>query len=290
MGALGEEGTARVEAAAGQPWACIGRMNNLREALEAYAEEHKGKYPFADAWMDQLAPYVAGEKAFACVEHAGEDYGYAFNKALSEAERGRDWEQNRRLPLLACVAGDKPNATFEVDRLARLKPRHGKVIPLVMASGEQLCLPAGMGPREVWIAEDQHEACRQRLRALVDAAKAYAQAHDGRLPSAATWSDDLRPLVARRADGDPFVCPTLGQGPCTYAINRAVAGKRLGELVNHRKIVLFVETVAGPLNAVADDQPTCPGRHRQVFDPDGAPTAMTVTLSKAVVDVTPGRR
>jgi hypothetical protein len=274
IGAMGSQteavATAHTEEPERQPWECQNRLREIASALDTYAAEHGNKYPLAAVWMDALQPYLTGEHPYQCPLHTDEEYSYAFNGALSEQTRPTDWDARRRTLVVACVGGDEPNALIDEAAMAKIKPRHGKLQVIGSATGEAVMLPAGMTPHELWQRDAQTEQCSQRLNRLVDAARAYAKAHDGRLPEAATWTDDLEPLVAKPNDGaSAFACPAVRDADCTYAINPALAGKNMKDLVNWRRLVLFVETGACPRNhALAEDTPGL-GRHLRMWDGTG---------------------
>jgi len=60
-------------------------------------------------------------------------------------------------------------------------------------------------------------ACLSHTKQLAMAMRTYAADHDARLPSTATWCDDLTPDL--RSDQD-FICPLGPDARSTYAMNR----------------------------------------------------------------------
>jgi hypothetical protein len=266
---LGDMGPGAFEAGAQmmqRPLRCLQKMGKLAAAVRAYAEEHDNRFPLAAVWQDAVTPYMDGEKPFVCPDHATEDVSYAFNAALSEKPLPKDRQQRQALVVLACTGADTPNAVFTVDALKKLKGRHDKYSVIGLADGEAEAVPVGQTWEDVLAAREADgkatTACQDRLRALVAAAKDYAKAHDGRLPAAATWCDDLEALVKRPAAGaNPFTCPASPDAACCYAINRALAGRALKDLVYWRKLVLFVEVGPTTRNAAVDVLDGYPGRH-----------------------------
>jgi len=84
--------------------------------------------------------------------------------------------------------------------------------------------------------ETADSTCRNNLQQLGTALDAYAKAHDGKLPSAATWVDDLMPLVK---DGKVFHCPADQKtGRSSYALNTDLKG----DLQTTGETVLVYET------------------------------------------------
>jgi len=76
------------------------------------------------------------------------------------------------------------------------------------------------------------------MTALADAAKAYAAEHDGRLPAAGEFPKALKKYM------EPGRPPTAPQGRA-LAMNEALCGKRLTDLADPERTVLFFETDSG---------------------------------------------
>lgn len=287
MGAMPETTVAMAENQVKQPWECANKMRGFNEAINAWCEEHGDKYPLAAVWMDQLEPYLEktpGTKPFACPDHADEEFSFAFNAELSGKPRIQGWEAQNHTPLLACVPGDKANLTFKPDDLAKLKPRHGQLNTWLSASGQQFMLREGWSPDRLWNEDKANSDCQTRLRDLVTALKAFAKAHNGRLPAAASWCDDLEPLLRAKGADKPFGCPASTQPGCCYAYNQELDGADLAKLVNHRKIVAFIETKPGPRNQALRPQALGAGSHYTAWNAGGAPVWHRAMLSGAVED------
>lgn len=252
-----------------QPWECHQRVRELAQALNDYADEHDGKYPVASVWMDAIEPYLEGEKPFACPGHPDEEYSYAFNEALGEQARPKDWQEGERLPLVVCVGGNVPNAAFDPEQLRDQAGRHGKLNVYGTCTTNVHSIPEKLSVAELLAEDAARQACEQRLRSLVAAAKEYAKDHNGLLPGAATWCDDLRPYLANKAPrdgGDPFVCPSLPDARCTYAICAELAGADLTKLIVHRKKLLFIELDDVPPNTAATADQHGAGRHLNAWN------------------------
>ena len=82
--------------------------------------------------------------------------------------------------------------------------------------------------------------CMSNMKQLAFSFRTYAMEHTNQLPSALTWSDDVSNYVAS-AKG--FHCPADSGTGCSYAFNRKLAGKNLGD-VNPATVLLF-ESSAG---------------------------------------------
>ena len=156
-----------------------------------------------------------------------ETYSFAMNAELAEQGPGDDWQVRQRTVLLADVGGNEPNQIFFPDELATMEPRYGTVYVVATTGENTFQIPAGMGYDDVWAANDRLEATQSRLAALVAALLKYAEQNDGLLPEAATWCDDLEPLIEPRAadGGEPLVTPGVDveEGQVTFAINAELA-------------------------------------------------------------------
>jgi hypothetical protein len=89
---------------------------------------------------------------------------------------------------------------------------------------------------------DHTLACRQVARGLALAALLYSEEHGDRLPPADHWEEALRPYLG----GAPVTVPPLTGGHGRrYAMNRAVAGRRLKDLdMQAFSVILFFESTS----------------------------------------------
>lgn len=85
------------------------------------------------------------------------------------------------------------------------------------------------------------------LRQIALAGLMYAADHEGRLPDADTWMDDLAPYVNNTEVYKSPLAPGLEYG---YAMNEALSGKPLDVIGNLAETVLFFESNLGTRNAV----------------------------------------
>ncbi len=120
-------------------------------------------------------------------------------------------------------------------------------------------------------------ACFVNLDAVSKSFREYSDSHDGKLPPAATWQDDLKSSVAKNLnmngkDTGPFkLMKADGAWGCTndagvqygIAYNTTVAGKKIGEI--KQEDVLFYEVPAPKQNQAAPYKPQDPATGRQVF-------------------------
>lgn len=98
-----------------------------------------------------------------------------------------------------------------------------------------------------------------QVEKLCDAALQYANRDtDGRLPGAGEWPVQLEKagLIGGAKD---YYDPSLPGAGCAYAINNLVAGKRLSEIRNPERTVLFFEVLPGrPFGGSRADLPPEP--------------------------------
>lgn len=98
--------------------------------------------------------------------------------------------------------------------------------------------------------------CGGRMRELVYGLMLYENDHDGYLPDSHDWCDQILPylpssdvrvwLLSGNLETNPeilFQCSGDMTGPCSYAINKAVAGKKSSELP--RNTVILFESKPG---------------------------------------------
>ncbi len=258
-----------------------GNMYQVAQALNDFAAE-RGTYPEAAIWMDELLPYLDNdEKSFADTVHPDEQYSFAFNVELGGKAAETDWQAKDKLPLIASVAGNLPNAVFVPADLAKEKPRYGSINIVMMASHSQVYLGEGETPVGLAAEQVKSEDAMRQLRALHKAAKAYADQHNGRLPDAAQWTDQIQPLIDTKGlpNGTALASPFTEDTRCTYAINPDIAGKDIKTLLGHRKLMLFIEVEPGPPNRAAKASDPGPAWHRQRWQPSAAKSRCAVYLN-----------
>lgn len=65
---------------------CLSNLKHQALGNVMYAEDHDGRFPARDYWMDAIAPHVKNQGIFHDPEVEKGSYGYAFNAALSKAK------------------------------------------------------------------------------------------------------------------------------------------------------------------------------------------------------------
>jgi len=105
----------------------------------------------------------------------------------------------------------------------------------------------------------QQSACLSNLKQLALATLMYAQDYDEVFPPADKWCDGVMPYLRNE---ELFKCPSDPQHDYSYAFNRNLGGKRLGQIPRPAETVLIFDSTAGKKNA-ADAGESWPeeGRH-----------------------------
>jgi prepilin-type processing-associated H-X9-DG protein len=104
-------------------------------------------------------------------------------------------------------------------------------------------------------ARAQASACTANLEELAEAALAYADDHDGVLPRADTWVQDLQPYLE---SAELLKCPRAPDLVIGYAMNRALSGDRLADIRDPENTPLFFESELrgpSPAGGLADIAP-----------------------------------
>lgn len=146
------------------------------------------------------------------------------------------------------------------------KSKTGLIIGLVLGGIVLCCLlpigvVAGLGFYGVGKMKGM-VACAAGFTDLQQALRDYADEHDGKLPKATTWMEDVRPYYAKRMarhgkEAGPFsFMPAEGVFSCTdengvktgIAYNTDVSGKAIKALKDPRSTVLIFETESASPN------------------------------------------
>jgi prepilin-type processing-associated H-X9-DG protein len=105
---------------------------------------------------------------------------------------------------------------------------------------------------------ERKATCLSNLKQLALAALMFAQDHNETLPNANTWADDLQPYCS---SSDLLRCPS-DTHEFSYAMNSQLSGKKLGDIADPTKTVIFFESSAGVNNASDPMTSVCkPPRH-----------------------------
>jgi prepilin-type processing-associated H-X9-DG protein len=86
----------------------------------------------------------------------------------------------------------------------------------------------------------QQATCLSNEKQIALAMLMFADDHDGILPNADTWKDDLLPYIK---NAKLLQCPSdISGAKCSYAMNAALSGKKSREIANPGQTVLLFES------------------------------------------------
>ena len=244
---------------------CQQHISALHQATMAYVEEQGGRLPAAQAWCDDIAPYLPAEpgpEAFRCPSHPELRCAYALNQEVA-GHLVEDLKARRRIVLLLERGEESYNvaaALPELDTLTgphQLQTRQGGFHVVYLAGNGEFRGPgfsyssweAGSAARPEY--DNTQWECESNLRALIQGLDDYATEHDGALPPADTWCDAVLPYVLDRA---VFRCPAAPGLACGYALNSEVAGQPLPPQADRqarRATAVLYESDLGTWNAAA---------------------------------------
>jgi hypothetical protein len=118
-----------------------------------------------------------------------------------------------------------------------------------MATGNVRALPKGVPAGALEQAGKDYDACQQHMGQIAEALLAYAREHDGVLPPANSWCDDIGPYVKPEANTpDLWRCPATPDLKYGYAINAELAGADIRILEGHESYVLLLHAKSGAKN------------------------------------------
>ncbi len=105
----------------------------------------------------------------------------------------------------------------------------------------------------------QTQSCLSNLKQIATGVMMYVQDHDGKLPDADRWVDELMPYLQNQA---VFKCPAAPELECGYAMNAVLSGVKVAELQKPSEMVLLFDSHVGIRNVAGGREAVCdPGRH-----------------------------
>ena len=146
-------------------------------------------------------------------------------------------ENMQALGIGAGFDGEMANATL----FLRAKPGIGAGTAIAgTAIAAAIVFPAFARARDA----AQAATCAYSIKQLSDAALAYADAHQGKLPSSTSWQSQLKPYLKKPISD--LKCPSKES---VYAFNKNLSGASLSKITNPSRVVLFFEAHEGLPNA-----------------------------------------
>ncbi len=85
--------------------------------------------------------------------------------------------------------------------------------------------------------EAQENLCQQHLAQLALSVQFYVEDHDGVLPDAATWKQDITPYLL--GDACTFICSASGRGQASYEFNSALSGRAVDTIASDKTPMIY---------------------------------------------------
>lgn len=108
----------------------------------------------------------------------------------------------------------------------------------------------------------EHIQCVNHVKQLAVSVMLYANDHDGRLPDADRWCDQVQVYLGNTSQS-VLLCPAGNPADrCHYALNAELSGAELNRISSPAQTVLFVETEGGWNTSGGPELLAKPSRHR----------------------------
>ena len=259
--------------------------------------------PSAANWTDEFSKYLLDAATLRRPGLPRGQYGYALNNKIAGKRLHDPWADGaepaeRNVAVLFETADLSPNAAADIDEVLAARKPADPLILVGIAEGDVLAIPPGKTVAEITAPEPKSEddvACRQledcksHVRELCDALLDYAHAHDGKVPAADSWCDDVG-LQMKPEDVTPdlFKCPAVPKLRCGYAINSDLAGVNIRTLEHHENYVLLLPSVRGVRNEARKVPEKLEGARHTHRDNDAKPCDVFGLLNAETLTVDEG--
>jgi hypothetical protein len=244
-------------------------MRVAAQAVMQYAEAHGNTLPPPQTWTDDVVKYSLDPSVLRRPGLKDGECGYALSAQIA-GQKLPDWPARSTAVLLFEVDDPAPNLVGAPDEDLPAKLANGKSPWVAMCDGNVLTATPDMPFSRQVEAWAQSDTCERHLRTLVKGLLQYARDHEGKLPPAISWCDDMPYLPPEPNGAQPFTCPAEPDFACGYAINGALAGQDIRTLPDHSRYVLLVHAVQGVRNEAVDlAVATAAGKHRRRWGPAG---------------------
>lgn len=228
-------------------WDHYSAFEAVTEALQRMADE-MGSYPQADTWMDDLAAYCLDPAILEPPEGEDGGFGYALNAEVAGQPVPQDWDTVWNTATIYETTEWRRNASGRPeDELAALPEGHDG-LRVGLASGMVATVPRGMTLAGLISRNEERDRCRDHVTTLCRALLQYARKHEGCLPSADSWCDDIGQYITPDAPTGLFACPSAPELEYGYAINEDLAGTDVRKLRGHGGHVLILPSEKGIRN------------------------------------------
>jgi hypothetical protein len=282
--------------AGGQPqadrWVSRERLQTLTNNLREYIAEHGNKVPAAATWMDDLERYCLDGSFLHRPGLAKDQYGYALNAKLAGTTFPENHDEQARLILVYETNDPVRNAAGDPAEELPTTGTPENPPYAVLGTGEVISLPPGTTLEQYLEDEKEQARCRSNLRTLGKAFRAYARDHDGMLPPAASWCDDISPYITpEQLKPELFRCSCLPMFDYGYAMNSELAGTDIRIQQDQSKQTLLIHAKAGVRNEALRLPAKVEGAPHTSPYGEGAGTRVepVLLLDGNVIDVREGR-
>lgn len=229
------------------------RRNALQQMAGRLMEmaEKAGQFPAADTWSNDLADFLLDPAAAEPPEDMGDKWGCALNAKIAGQPLPNDWRDRQSMVVLYETQDPAPNQSGDPNAAIEALPEDSDGILVVFADHNATTIPADMSVEAVVQSWQMYEACQRRVSVICRALLDYARAHEGRLPEAESWCDDIQAYIQPEDEGtEVFVCPGAVDLEYGYAMNADIAGIDIRQLRGHERYVLLLPSEQGVRNEV----------------------------------------
>ncbi|NLO73972.1 MAG: hypothetical protein GX100_07685 [candidate division WS1 bacterium] len=230
----------------------------LLGGLAAKAEEAPAQPASPEATVSRLLEYFRGS---AVGRYRGGNLGELLAPG-SEQTQLRQWYSYLAAYALV-AAGRAPETQITGDTAKVVVPAQPLTVMLKQIEGKWLMdLPATLAAMpEATQNTMKAQQCMGALWRLASAVRQYADKHEGALPSAETWRDDLAEALGGAEAMRSVRCPLASPGVSGFAMNEALSGKSLKSIDRPEATVLFFESDREGPNPCGGEEALAAPRH-----------------------------
>lgn len=163
-----------------------GAIREVAEAVIQWAEDHDGRLPPGQTWLDDVEAYSLDGKTPARPGAGEGECGYGLNAALAGTTLPERYAERKRLVLLFECADSGRNVVGDPEQDPAPVEEDGGPSLVALASGEALSVSADASPADALDDLVGGDMCMAHVRTLVKALRLHAREHDGYLPKAAS--------------------------------------------------------------------------------------------------------
>lgn len=231
-----------------------------------WADEHDGRLPPAETWLDDVEAYSLTSDKLSKPGAGKGECGYGLNAALAGQTLPESMEERGKVVLLFECADFGRNVVGDPEQDLEPAVEEGAPAFFATADGMARAVDPEATPSETLATLEANDACVAHLKTIARAMRMYAREHDGCLPKAQSWCDDIGPYLEQlKAPDDVLKCPAAPKLEYGYAMNQALSGLDARSVKEHRRWTLLLHATGGTRNeAVALPATVAAGVHREL--------------------------